>query len=134
MVFYVKWPIDMVWHTWPLMTLLRGQQGIKTPRPLSLYSTATQNTWRRGLAFGNAPDTRILRYLTQNIPTCWYILRQVTDIFCVLLDAKPKSCVLPDAKPERKPVEYRLRWVPGVGSLCWACTFHIFCADFICVG
>ena len=23
---------------------------------------------------------------------------------------------------------------PGVGSLRWACTFHIFCADFICVG
>ena len=22
------------------------------------------------------------------------------------------------------PVEYRLRWVPGVGSLRWACTFH----------
>ena len=24
--------------------------------------------------------------------------------------------------------------MPGVGSLRWACTFHIFCADFICVG
>ena len=24
------------------------------------------------------------------------------------------------------PVEYRLRWVPGVGSLRWACRFHIF--------
>ena len=31
-------------------------------------------------------------------------------------------------------MEYRLRWVPGVGSLRWACTFHIFCVDFICVG
>ena len=29
--------------------------------PLRLYSTATQNTWRRGLALGNAPDARILR-------------------------------------------------------------------------
>ena len=27
----------------------------------SLYSTATQNTWRRGLALGNAPKARILR-------------------------------------------------------------------------
>ena len=27
----------------------------------SLYSTATQNTWHRGLALGNAPDVRILR-------------------------------------------------------------------------
>ena len=41
---------------------------------LSLYSTRTQNTWRRGLALGNAPDARFLRYPTQNIPTCWYIL------------------------------------------------------------
>ena len=24
--------------------------------------------------------------------------------------------------------------MPGVGSLRWACTFHISCADFICVG
>ena len=36
-------------------------------------------------------------------------------------DAKPKICVLPDAKPKRKPVEYRLRWVPtqnsGVGHV-----------------
>ena len=52
----------------------------------------------------------------------------------VLPDANPKICVLPDVKPKRKPVEYRLRWVPGVGSLRWACTFHIFCVDFICVG
>ena len=42
---------------------------------VALYSTRTQNTWRRGLALGNAPDARILRYPTQNIPTCWYILR-----------------------------------------------------------
>ena len=55
-------------------------------------------------------------------------------IFRGLPDAKPKSCVLPDAKPKRKPVEYRLRWVPGVGSLRWACTFNIVCVDFIHVG
>ena len=34
---------------------------------LSLYSTATQNTWRRGLAFGNAPDARILRWGYQHV-------------------------------------------------------------------
>ena len=45
-----------------------------------------------------------------------------------------KSYVCPDAKPQRQPVEYRLRWVPGVGSWRWACTFHVFCVDFICVG
>ena len=49
-------------------------------------------------------------------------------------DAKPKIYVSPNAKPRRQSVEYRLRWVPGVGSLHWACTFHIFCVDFICVG
>ena len=36
-------------------------------------------------------------------------------------NAKPKICNLPDAKPKRKPVEYRLRWVPtqnsGVGHV-----------------
>ena len=58
------------------------------------------------LAFGtfvspNAKD-RTFASPDAKIPTCWYILRQVTQIFRVLADAKPK----------RKPVEYRLRWVP----------------------
>ena len=34
---------------------------------------------------------------------------------------EPKSCVLPNTKYKRKPVEYRLRWVPtqnsGVGHV-----------------
>ena len=68
---------------------------------LSLYSTRTQNTWRRGLALGNAPDARILRYPTQNIPTCWYILHWVMHIFRVLPDAFYPTRfirrVLPDA-------------------------------------
>ena len=37
-------------------------------------------------------------------------------IICVLAHAKPKICVLADAKPKRKPVEYRLRWVPTQNS------------------
>ena len=45
------------------------------------------------------------------IPTCWYLGA----------NANPLICVLPDAKPKRKPVEYRLRWVPtqnsGVGHV-----------------
>ena len=56
---------------------------IQSQFTLSLYSTRTQNTWRRGLALGSAPDARILRYPTQNIPTCWYLLRFVTPIPCV---------------------------------------------------
>ena len=62
----------------------------------------------------------------KKIPTCWYLLRWVPQIFRVLPDAKPKICVGPDANPRRQSVEYRWRWVPGVGSLRWACTFHVF--------
>ena len=36
--------------------------------------------------------------------------------------------------PQRKPVEYRLLWVPNANSLRWPCTFHFFCVDFIRVG
>ena len=82
-----------------------------------------QCTRRQNCALPNAKYTNMLVY---------FALGEAH--FRVLPDAKPKSCVLPDAKPKRKPVEYRLRWVPGVGSLRWACTFHIFCVDFICVG
>ena len=83
---------------------------------LSLYSTRTQNTWRRGLTLGSAPNARILRYPTQNIPTSWCLWRWVTHIFRVLPSMKHKSCVLPDAKSKRKPVEYRLQ-NSGVGHV-----------------
>ena len=94
----------------------------------SLYSTRTQNTWRRGLALGNAPDARILHYPTQNIPTCWHILRWVTHIFRVLPDA-----FCPTRFTRRQSVEYRWRWAFWRWGWRWACTFHIFCVDFICV-
>ena len=85
---------------------------------LSLYSTRTQNTWRRGLALGNAPDARFLRYPTQNIPTCWYILALPPT---PIPDANPKIWVTPDANPRRQSVEYSWRWVPtqnaGVGHV-----------------
>ena len=35
--------------------------------PLSLYSTATQTIWRRGLALGNAPNASILRLGYQHV-------------------------------------------------------------------
>ena len=41
---------------------------------LSLYSTATQNTWRRGLALGNATDARILRWRYQHVGIFWRYL------------------------------------------------------------
>ena len=69
----------------------------------------------------------------------WRWLSPPTPLFCVgdtnmLVSENAKIGVSPDVKPQHLPVEYRLRWVPGVGSLRWACTFHIFCVDFICVG
>ena len=36
---------------------------------------------------------------------------------CVSPDAKHRICVSPNAKPQHQPVEYRLRWVPGVGHV-----------------
>ena len=101
------------------------------PIILSLYSTRTQNTWRRGVALGCAPNARILRYPTQNIPTCWYFWRWVTHIFRVFTQRETSSGVLPDAKPKRKPVEYRLRWVPtqhfrvGHVHFMFLCRFHL---------
>ena len=50
----------------------------------------------------------------------------------------------PNAKPDRpntKPGKPNTsKWnidcvgSPGVGSSCWACTFHVVCVNFICVG
>ena len=38
---------------------------------LSLYSTRTQHTWRRGVALGNAPDARLLRWGYQHVGIFW---------------------------------------------------------------
>ena len=72
---------------------------------LSLYSTATQNYWRRGLASGVMPKyTNMLVY------------------FGVTPDAKPKVCITPHANPRRQSVEYRWRWV----FWHWPCIFHVY--------
>ena len=42
---------------------------------LSLYSTATQNHLHWVLLRHLAQKIILLRYLTQEIPTCWYLLR-----------------------------------------------------------
>ena len=99
---------------------------------LGLYSTATQKHSRWGAKYStfllpNARNTNMLVSWSQREPFLPFTRR-------VLPDAKPNICILPDTKPKCKPVEYRLNWVPGAGSLRWACTFHIFCVDFICVG
>ena len=55
------------------------------------------------------------------IPSCWYFGANANHLIGVLADAKPKIGVLADVKPKRKPVEYRLHWVPtqnsGVGHV-----------------
>ena len=86
---------------------------------LSLYSTATQNTWRPGLALGNAPDARILRWRYQHFGIFWRYLTL-------------KCAFSPTPTPDAS------QWNIGcVGSqlkiLALACTFHVFCVDFICV-
>ena len=45
-----------------------------------------------------------------------------------------KVAFVPTQNPNASQWNIGLRWVPGVGSLRWACTFHVFCVDFICVG
>ena len=42
---------------------------------LSLYSTRTQNFWRRVLLRHLTQKIAFLRHLTQEIPTCWYLWR-----------------------------------------------------------
>ena len=42
---------------------------------LERHSTATQNTWRRGLALGNAPNARILRWRYQHVGISWRYLK-----------------------------------------------------------
>ena len=75
----------------------------------------------------------VLHYPTQNIPTCWYILRWGTHIFRVLPDAKPKSCVLPDANPRRSHWNIGGVGSSGVGHVYFmyiSCIFHVVCATF----
>ena len=92
---------------------------------LSLYSTATQTSCVVPWSW-LSPPTQLFCVGDTNM------LVSENAKICVFRDAKHKICFSPDAKPQRQPVEYRLRWVPGVESLRWACTFHIFCVDFIC--
>ena len=49
-------------------------------------------------------------------------------------NAKHKICVSPNVKPQREPMEYRLPWVPNAKLLRWACTVHVVCVNFSCVG
>ena len=87
---------------------------------LSLYSTRTQNTWRRGLALGNAPNARILRWGYQHVgilqPTQTLASGVKTLASGVKTLASRVICVTPDANPRRQSVEYRWCWASGVGA------------------
>ena len=42
---------------------------------------------------------------------------------CVTPNAKNKICDTSNAKPQRKPMEYRLRWVSNAKFSHWPCSF-----------
>ena len=117
-------------HAWPAFplnkigpsTAFHYYHPSELSHQLSLYSTATQTKlrWAHHFALG--------------IPICLYLKKRKKLNLRFSRRKKKKNCVSPYAKPQRQPVEYRLCWVPGVGSLRWACTFNIFCVDFICIG
>ena len=80
----------------------------------SLYSTATQNTWRRGLALGIAPDARILLWRYQHVGIFW---RYLTLKFAF----------------SPTPTHDASQWNIGCKILALAMYISCFCVDFICV-
>ena len=87
---------------------------------LSLYSTATQNIWRRGLALGNTPDARILGWEYQHV--------SILEPTLTLKLALPPT-----------PTPNASQWnIGGVGSsgvghvyfMYISCIFHVVCATF----
>ena len=75
--------------------------------------------WRRGLALGNSPDARLLRWGYQHVG----ISRRQTP------EAKPKICVSPNAKPDAS------QWNIGcVGSLALGlCVGHVHFIFFVLI-
>ena len=76
------------------------------------------------------PKATLLRHLSQNIPTCWYILALPNAKICVSPDGKPKIAVIPDDNPRRQSVEYRWNiggefFALGLYISCCLCQFHL---------
>ena len=90
-----------------------------------------QNTWRRGLAFGNTPDTRILRWRYQHVG----ILQPTrTPKFASPPTQNLKSVLALTQNPNASQWNIGcLRWAPNAKLLSWPCAFHVYCVDFICV-
>ena len=85
---------------------------------LSLYSTRTQNTLRRGLALGNGPDARILRWRYQHVGTFWRYLML-------------KSAFSPTPTPDASQWNIgcvgsqRKMLASGMYISCFLCRFHL---------
>ena len=58
-------------------------------------------------------DARFLRYPTQNIPTCWYILALPPT---PIPDANPKICITPDANPDANQWNIGGVGLSGIGA------------------
>ena len=87
---------------------------------LSLYSTATQNTWRQGLALGNAPDARILRWGYQHVG-----ILELTQTL--------KLALPPTPTPNASQWNIGGGGSSGVGHVYFvyiSCIFHVVCATF----
>ena len=78
------------------------------------FALGDAKVWRWGSEPTPGPNATLLRHLTQNIPTCWYIL--------ALPNAK--ICVTPDANPRRQTVEYKWHWAFMYNSD-RLCQFHL---------
>ena len=93
---------------------------------LSLYSTATQNTWRRGLALGNAPDARFLRWRYQHVGIFW---RYLTLKFAFSPTPDLKFAFPPTPTPDAS------QWNIGcVGSLALGlCVGHVHFIFFVLI-
>ena len=82
-----------------------------------------QNTWRRGLALGNAPDARIRRWGYQHVG--------------IWSQRKPSNLRFYPTQNPNVSQWNRLRWVPKQNSgvaMYISCIFHVcfmlFCASF----
>ena len=91
-------------------------------RLLALGTFASPNAKNTTFALLNAKNTNMLVSLALGDANISRFTRRV------LPDA-----FYPTRFTRRQSVEYRWRWAFWRWGWRWACTFHIFCVDFICV-
>ena len=90
----------------------------------------TQNTWRRGLALGNAPDARILRWRYQHVGIFWCYL---TLKFTLAPTQNLKFALAPTQNPDASQWNISGVGSSGVGHVYFmyiSCIFHVVCASF----